>query len=62
VACPWGQPLNKPAEEVVQRLDARIGWEAAEAWEAEDVNLTKVGQPIGHRTPERRAAQSAGEE
>ncbi len=62
VACSWGQPLNKPAEQVVQRLDAGIGREAAEAWVAEDVNLTKVGQPFSHRPPERRASTGAGEE
>ncbi len=62
VACSSRQPLNQPAEQVVQRLDTRIGWEATEAWVAEEVNLTKVGQLIGHRPPERRASTSAGEE
>ena len=54
------QALHHPLEEIAQRGDVRIGGDAADAWVVEDVNGAEVGQPVGHRPPERRPSASAG--
>jgi hypothetical protein len=59
---PGGSRSTTQPEEIVQRPDARIRGEAAEAREAEDMNPAQVGQPVGHRAPERRASAGTGEE
>jgi len=54
--------LDQPAEKAVERLDSRIAGDAVKPRIFEDLGSTEIGQPVGHRTPERRAPAGAGEE
>jgi hypothetical protein len=42
VARSWRKPLHEPAEQIVQRVDARVGREAAEARPAEEMDGTEI--------------------
>lgn len=52
------QAFHEPAEEVIQRVDARIGGEAAEARVVEEVDETEVAPRLSERGP----SASAGKE
>jgi len=62
VARSRGKLLDQPAEKVIERLDSRIAGDAVKPRIFEDLGSTEIGQPVGHRTPERRAPAGAGEE